>query len=297
MGWGRYAPVNNPEAAFTGQGRPDSHSPATAADPVPNENGSNGNIEITDWSQYDSAAASVLQRKGQFAMEEFRDEEDGDQHLSILTSDDDENDISTDDGPHRRPHQQAALRPPSNYLCPLTLQLMEIPMTDSCGHTFDCDAISAWLELNEFCPISRKPMTMSNLVVNKALKKRIRLWSRQHPQFVYGVQEGFYVRGMRRSSRVVHHATDDDDNYGENNYYDTGDDHGYQETVSQMELILLPQERKMLGAIKNRAQDLRKSRQRQNCVYAMAGVVAGILIIAFTFALKNLSDRFSTDEG
>ena len=102
---------------------------------------------------------------------------------------------------------------------------------------------------------------------------------------------------MRRSSRVVHHATDDDDNYGENNYYDTGDDHGYQETVSQMELILLPQERKMLGAIKNRAQDLRKSRQRQNCVYAMAGVVAGILIIAFTFALKNLSDRFSTDEG
>ena len=66
--------------------------------------------------------------------------------------------------------------PPANYICPLTLQLMEDPVQDSCGHTFDRRAILEWLDRSSgngnsnsnsssihhraaVCPISRKPLT------------------------------------------------------------------------------------------------------------------------------------------
>jgi hypothetical protein len=271
MGWGRYTPVNNPGSSVS-----DTH-------PSQNNNGNNhDDIEITDWSQYSSAAESVLQ--GRFSIDEFHDEEEDDR---------DGNSSSSSSSARRRPQQP--LRPPSNFICPLTLQLIDIPMTDSCGHTFDYDAIHAWLEIHEMCPISRKPMHLRNLIVNKALKKRIRLWKRQHPQYIYG-QEGFYVRGgynRPSSSHVVVHATDDSTGSTGDDTNQCDDRDRYQETISPMELILLPQERKMLGAIKTRALALRKLRQRQNCVYAIAGVVVGILIIAFTFAIKNLSERFA----
>ncbi|OEU14587.1 hypothetical protein FRACYDRAFT_269613 [Fragilariopsis cylindrus CCMP1102] len=57
--------------------------------------------------------------------------------------------------------------PPQNYICPLTLQLMEDPVNDECGHTFERRAILDWLKTsgNGCCPLSRKPMimmTMSN---------------------------------------------------------------------------------------------------------------------------------------
>ena len=69
--------------------------------------------------------------------------------------------------------------PPANYICPLTLQLMEDPVQDSCGHTFERRAIMEWLDRSSgnsgndnsnsgsgsihrraaVCPISRKPLT------------------------------------------------------------------------------------------------------------------------------------------
>ena len=53
-------------------------------------------------------------------------------------------------------------RIPANYICPLTLQLMEDPVQDSCGHTFERRAILEWLDRSNHheavCPISRKPL-------------------------------------------------------------------------------------------------------------------------------------------
>jgi hypothetical protein len=66
--------------------------------------------------------------------------------------------------------------PPANYICPLTLQLMEDPVQDSCGHIFERRAILELLDRSSgsnsdsgnissnshsraaVCPISRKPL-------------------------------------------------------------------------------------------------------------------------------------------
>jgi len=59
--------------------------------------------------------------------------------------------------------------PPANYICPLTLQLMDDPVNDNCGHTFERRAILQWLDRSgrndksrnrweAVCPISQKPL-------------------------------------------------------------------------------------------------------------------------------------------
>ena len=53
---------------------------------------------------------------------------------------------------------------------------MEDPVMDQCAHTFERHAILGWLDQHESCPISRKPMTADDLLLNHTLAERIDRW-------------------------------------------------------------------------------------------------------------------------
>jgi hypothetical protein len=164
-------------------------------------------------------------------------------------------------------------RPPCNYICPLTLQLMNEPMNDGCGHCFDRDAIVAWLEYHEMCPISRKPITRRELRPSRALRRRIRDWKRLHD---YNEKDGDH-----EDEAAVELTTCTNPTYYPRN-----------ETYSPMELILLPQERKVLGAIKIRAHALRRQRRKERIIWSIGGGVVGVIVIALTFMLRNIGGEF-----
>jgi hypothetical protein len=71
--------------------------------------------------------------------------------------------------------------PPSAYICPLTKNLMKDPMLSKHGQNFERVAILNWLYSgNTECPVTGKPLRVSNLVSNKTLKWKIQLWTKEH---------------------------------------------------------------------------------------------------------------------
>ena len=67
------------------------------------------------------------------------------------------------------------------FLCPLTKELFVDPVVSRYGHSFERNAIMAWLEEgNDFCPVSGNPLRPSCLVSNKALEWKIRCWLHDH---------------------------------------------------------------------------------------------------------------------
>ena len=147
------------------------------------------------------------------------------------------------------------IRPPSNYVCPLTLQLMEHPVNDGCGHSFERDAILSWLGYHEICPISRKPCHRDELYPAMALRARILQWKTLH---------NFRNNAMLDLS--IH----------------TDDSH------TPVELMLLPQERKVLAIIKVQAKERREERQRQTVLWGIGGLLVGAVVIIACFFLKAL---------
>jgi hypothetical protein len=176
--------------------------------------------------------------------------------------------------PHR--HHQPP-RPPSNYICPLTLEVMNEPVNDGCGHCFDRDAIVAWLEYHEMCPISRKPITRRELHPSPALRRRIRDWKRSH---AYNEEQQQQLHELQYDGDGVELVTTTTTTYPRN------------DTYSPMELILLPQERKMLGNIKIRAHALRRQRRKERIIWSIGGVVTGVIVIILTLVVKNMGGEF-----
>ncbi len=131
-------------------------------------------------------------------------------------------------------------QPPCNYFCPLTLHLMEDPVLDGCGHCFDRDAISSWLHYHSFCPISRKPLRSSDLLSATTLQERIQHWKEGHRSF-----------SSEPDTLLVS---------------DTG-------SYPQLDLMLLPQERKVLSLIKIRKQIRTKREAHARCLWVVVGVL------------------------
>jgi|UPI000581ACAD hypothetical protein len=67
---------------------------------------------------------------------------------------------------------------PPSFLCPLTYEIMNDPVVDLCAHSFERSAIVDWIEEkgNACCPISRKALSVSDLVTNHVLAERIEKW-------------------------------------------------------------------------------------------------------------------------
>mmetsp|Transcript_16942 Transcript_16942/g.43259 ORF Transcript_16942/g.43259 Transcript_16942/m.43259 type:complete len:320 (+) Transcript_16942:179-1138(+) len=59
------------------------------------------------------------------------------------------------------------------FFCPITLALMTNPVCSVYGHFYDQTAITEWIELKGTCPITCKPLTVSDVFPCYALKSAI----------------------------------------------------------------------------------------------------------------------------
>lgn len=62
---------------------------------------------------------------------------------------------------------------PQSFFCPLTLELMKDPVVDPEGNSFERSAIENWLKSNNTSPITRNPLSVADLIPNRALRDAI----------------------------------------------------------------------------------------------------------------------------
>lgn len=77
---------------------------------------------------------------------------------------------------------------PSEFICPLTLEIMNDPVMDKQGINFERSAIAKWLHRgNTTHPLTREPLSLSKLVSNAHLRKQIIKWKELHGMPVINV--------------------------------------------------------------------------------------------------------------
>jgi hypothetical protein len=69
--------------------------------------------------------------------------------------------------------------PPEYFYCPLSFEVMKEPVMTRWGHNFERSAIVEWIQQNGVCPLTRNPMTLKDLVINRALQDQIQDWERR----------------------------------------------------------------------------------------------------------------------
>ncbi|GAB4828690.1 hypothetical protein Ancab_018355 [Ancistrocladus abbreviatus] len=66
---------------------------------------------------------------------------------------------------------------PSQFLCPISLDLMKDPVTLSTGITYDRQSIETWIEGgNKTCPFTKQPLVSLESIPNHAIRKMIQSW-------------------------------------------------------------------------------------------------------------------------
>jgi hypothetical protein len=73
--------------------------------------------------------------------------------------------------------------PPSEYLCPITLELMEQPVVAPDGNVYEESAIRQWLAAHKTSPMTGAPMTTEPLLRCNTLRSAIIGWKEKHPQY------------------------------------------------------------------------------------------------------------------
>lgn len=89
-------------------------------------------------------------------------------------------------------------RPPKDFVCPITGQLFNDPVTLETGQTYESKAIQEWVKRgNTTCPITRQPLSSNSLPkTNYVFKRLITSWKEQHPELA---QEFSYSETPRNS--------------------------------------------------------------------------------------------------
>ena len=70
--------------------------------------------------------------------------------------------------------------PPQRFHCPLSRTMMVDPVVTAEGINFERTVILEWLEVNESCPVTGKPLLPSELITNETLRREIDLWCAIH---------------------------------------------------------------------------------------------------------------------
>ena len=71
---------------------------------------------------------------------------------------------------------------PQAFLCCITQQLMKEPVVDHEGNTYEKEAIINWLSRSQTSPITRNPLTQSQLKPNRALRDAIEEFNRGYSE-------------------------------------------------------------------------------------------------------------------
>jgi U-box domain len=70
---------------------------------------------------------------------------------------------------------------PTEFLCPITMEIMDYPVLSRYGNNFERSAILAWIEEGSgTCPMTRLPLTMRDLIHNNSLLNAIEQWRRMN---------------------------------------------------------------------------------------------------------------------
>jgi hypothetical protein len=206
---------------------------------------------------------------------------------------------------------------PASFICPLTTQLMEDPVMDLCAHNFERAAITEWLSskaTHECCPISRKPLTLDDLVPNHTLAERIDKW--QWHQENDGIM---FIEETKMSESYSDDDDDDDDSVdiesakigilresGSLSPARTDSDlemvAGQDKRQSRasgkknnnnkygpvpVEFMLLPQERRVLQIVRLRAQEHREKRRRSTLCNTFMGVSVVVFLVFLSLTLRK----------
>lgn len=66
---------------------------------------------------------------------------------------------------------------PAEFICPITQDVMCVPLMTKSGFHFEKSAITEWIIIgNGNCPLTRRPLQLSDLVPNVVLRKKIEHW-------------------------------------------------------------------------------------------------------------------------
>ncbi|KAF8007680.1 hypothetical protein BT93_K1622 [Corymbia citriodora subsp. variegata] len=80
----------------------------------------------------------------------------------------------------RRRKSSSSIAFPSDFRCPITLDLMRDPVVVATGQTYDRESISLWIQSgHNTCPKTGQTLAHTNLIPNRALKNLISLWCRE----------------------------------------------------------------------------------------------------------------------
>ena len=69
------------------------------------------------------------------------------------------------------PEPQERIFIPPDFYCPITGEILENPVSDNAGHTYEKSSILRWLETKKESPITREYLTPSMLTDNTVLKE------------------------------------------------------------------------------------------------------------------------------
>ncbi|OAY41618.1 U-box domain-containing protein 16 [Manihot esculenta] len=88
---------------------------------------------------------------------------------------------STPTSDHQRRRKVSEANIPSDFRCPISLDLMRDPVVVATGHTYDRESINPWIELgHKTCPKTGQTLPHTNLIPNLALKNLIGMWCWKH---------------------------------------------------------------------------------------------------------------------
>ena len=77
-------------------------------------------------------------------------------------------------------HSKNTVVVPPELICPITMEIMIHPVMTRYGHCFDRLAIMTWICSSDDaqceCPLTRKPLRMSDIINNHSLRERIQAW-------------------------------------------------------------------------------------------------------------------------
>jgi len=77
--------------------------------------------------------------------------------------------------------ESAAPTPPSQFICPINMEIMADPVMISTGHTYDRASISRWFAAgNRRCPMRGEQLPTLTLTPNYALRSLIHEWASEH---------------------------------------------------------------------------------------------------------------------
>lgn len=67
-------------------------------------------------------------------------------------------------------------KPPQEFLCPISMNIMKEPVIMEDGHTYEKECIKEWLTRSSKSPLTREEITLIGMRTNYALKTSILRW-------------------------------------------------------------------------------------------------------------------------